>query len=99
MELKRRAPGGRIRLSFADEHALARAAALFDSAQRAADGHSLTLLSDGSVSSLRQVLDRLEHADVGVDQVAAEPPGLDDVFFALTGGDRCPEQQSLEVTR
>jgi ABC-2 type transport system ATP-binding protein len=86
-ELKRRAPGGRIRLQFADEDTLAAALRLFDGAQQAEDELSLTLASDASVAGLRRVLDRLERHQVTVGSLSAQPSDLDDVFFALTGGD------------
>jgi len=39
--------------------------------------------TDGSVASLRALLDRLD--GVAVDSIAMDEPGLDDVFFSLTG--------------
>jgi len=83
-QLKQRAPGGRVRLRFA-EGALAAASRLFDGAEQAEDGQTLILASDGSVSSLRRVLDTLAVHQLPVESLSAEPPDLDDVFFALTG--------------
>jgi ABC-2 type transport system ATP-binding protein len=37
------------------------------------------------VSSLRSVLDRLDAAQLEVDDLSIHTPDLDDVFFALTG--------------
>jgi ABC-2 type transport system ATP-binding protein len=85
-ELKKRAPGGRIRLQFAGDDALAAAAMEFDGAERGDDDLSLELASDGSVAGLRHVLDRLERHEITVEGLSAQPPDLDDVFFALTGG-------------
>jgi ABC-2 type transport system ATP-binding protein len=85
-ELKRRAPGGRIRLHFAGDDALAAAAVEFGGAERSDDDLSLELASDGSVAGLRHVLDRLERHEITVESLSAQPPDLDDVFFALTGG-------------
>ena len=41
--------------------------------------------SDGGVGALRAVLDRLDAADLEVDDLSIHTPDLDDVFFALTG--------------
>jgi ABC-2 type transport system ATP-binding protein len=87
-ELKARAPGGHVRLSFANEAAASGASALLPGAYRADDGMSLVLPSDNSVAGLRSLLDRLQAAAVPVTSVSAQPADLDDVFFALTGDER-----------
>lgn len=84
-ELKKRAPGGRIRLHFVEEDALAAAVLEFGGAERIEDDLSLELASDRSVAGIRQVLDRLERRGITVESLSAQPPDLDDVFFALTG--------------
>ena len=99
-ELKKRAPGGRIRLHFAEDDALAAAVLEFNGAKRSEDDLSLELASDGSVAGIRQVLDRLEHHGITVESVSAQPPDLDDVFFALTGSRHEPSSpNSSEVSR
>jgi ABC-2 type transport system ATP-binding protein len=45
----------------------------------------LQVPSDGSVRSLRAVLDRLDGASVEVEELSVHTPDLDDVFLALTG--------------
>jgi len=40
--------------------------------------------SDGSVTALRSLLERLDRAGVAVDELAVHTPDLDDVFLALT---------------
>jgi daunorubicin resistance ABC transporter ATP-binding subunit len=89
-QLKRLVPGGHIRLRFAD-------AAALDAASRALKEHgldesarddaaiTLTVPSDGGVGALRSVLDRLDAANLEVDDLSIHTPDLDDVFFALTG--------------
>ena len=84
-ELKRLVPGGHIRLRFAD-------AAAFDAASRLLDESTgddadlvLTVPSDGGVGNLRTVLDRLDAANLEVDNLSIHTPDLNDVFFALTG--------------
>jgi ABC-2 type transport system ATP-binding protein len=83
-ELKRLAPGGHIRLEFADADALDRAARALDVVSRDDDALSLQVSSTGGVGSLRAVLDRLDAASVVADGLSVETPDLDDVFLSLT---------------
>jgi ABC-2 type transport system ATP-binding protein len=83
-ELKRRIPGGHVRLQFADPHALRAAAAALDVASTNGDGLELQVPNDGSVASLRRLLEQLEDARVEVEQLSIHTPDLDDVFFAVT---------------
>ena len=41
--------------------------------------------SDRGVASLRRLLDRLDDAQIEVEQLSVQTPDLDDVFFAVTG--------------
>src|SRR5438128_2066486 len=84
-ELKRRIPGGHIRLQFADASGLELAARALG--EEARDDNELTLQvpTDGSVRSLRAVLDRLDDESIAVNDLSIHTPDLDDVFFALTG--------------
>jgi ABC-2 type transport system ATP-binding protein len=84
-ELKRRIPGGHIRLEFADLDDLNKALPVLGVA--AGDDTSLTVQvpGDGSVSSLRDLLGRLDAGSVRADRLSIHTPDLDDVFFALTG--------------
>ncbi|MEV1120354.1 ATP-binding cassette domain-containing protein [Actinosynnema sp. NPDC049800] len=85
-ELKRLAPGGHVELRFADDRALADAAAALGVAPDPADEPLvLRVPGDGGVRSLRALLDRLDAASVDVDGLAVRTPDLDDVFFAVTG--------------
>ena len=83
-ELKRRVPGGHVRLQFAEATGVDAAARALDGSARDADALALRVPSDGSVRSLRALLDRLESASIEVDAVSLHTPDLDDVFFALT---------------
>ena len=83
--LKQRVPGGRIRIHLGDEKALTVALSVLSHAHADDDGLSLVLSSDGRVNDLRQVLDTLEKNRIPVESLSAEPPDLEDVFFALTG--------------
>jgi ABC-2 type transport system ATP-binding protein len=84
-ELKRLVPGGHIRLRFSDATGLDAASRLLDGSARDDAGLALTVPSDGGVAALRAVLDRLDAADLEVDDLSIHTPDLDDVFFALTG--------------
>ncbi|WP_433580735.1 ATP-binding cassette domain-containing protein [Nocardia brasiliensis] len=89
-ELKRMVPGGHIRLQFAvREDLFAASAALGVAARIAADDEdedlTLAVPSDGSVKSLRAVLDRLDYEQIEVEGLAVHTPNLDDVFLTLTG--------------
>jgi ABC-2 type transport system ATP-binding protein len=83
-ELKRLVPGGHVTLRLADADGLRRAAAALDGAT--ADTAQLTLQvpSDGSVTALRHLLERLDSAAVEVHDLTMHTPDLDDVFLALT---------------
>ncbi|HET8627825.1 MAG TPA: ATP-binding cassette domain-containing protein, partial [Thermomicrobiales bacterium] len=84
-ELKRRVPGGHIRLQFADASGLDLSARTLGEVTRDDTALTLQVPTDGSVRSLRAVLDRLDRDGVAVDGVTVHTPDLDDVFFALTG--------------
>ncbi len=84
-ELKRRIPGGHVRLRFADARGLD--TALSTLGQGARDDAALTLRvpSDGSLRSLKILIDRLDDRAIEVDELSVHTPDLDDVFLALTG--------------
>ena len=84
-ELKRRIPGGHIRLQFGDPAGLESAALALGDASRDEDALTLQVPYDGSVRSLRALLGRLDEQAVPVGGLSVHTPDLDDVFFALTG--------------
>jgi ABC-2 type transport system ATP-binding protein len=84
-ELKRRIPGGHIRLQFTDATVLANAARIFGEVSRDDDALTLQISTDGGVHSLRALLDQLEQENIEVDALTVHTPDLDDVYFALTG--------------
>jgi ABC-2 type transport system ATP-binding protein len=84
-ELKRRVPGGHVRLLFTDPTALETAARLLPGSTRDDGTQMLQVPSDGSVAALRALLDRLDEESVVVDELSVHTPDLDDVFLALTG--------------
>ncbi len=83
--LKRRVPGGHVRLQFADQEGLESAARALGASARDEDALTLEIPSEGDVKSLRGLLDRLDDASVEVDSLSILTPDLDDVFLALTG--------------
>jgi ABC-2 type transport system ATP-binding protein len=84
-ELKRRIPGGHVRLQFATAQALRAAADLLDPPSCDEEKLVIQVPGDGGVKSLRQLFAQLDGADVEVEQLSIHTPDLDDVFFAVTG--------------
>ena len=83
-ELKRLVTGGHIRLQFTDADGLESAARLLGESKRDDNALALQVPSDGSISSLRSMLDRLDREAIEIDDLSIHTPDLDDVFFALT---------------
>ncbi len=86
-ELKRLVPGGRIRLEFEDAASLRAVAGALGHAPRDDADLTLEVPSDGSLASLRAVMDELDRSGVEARSLSIHTPDLDDVFFALTGHD------------
>jgi ABC-2 type transport system ATP-binding protein len=84
-ELKHLIPGSHIRLRFAGENELESAARALGEVSRDGDALTLQVPGDGSVPSLRALLNRLENESINVDALSVHTPDLDDVFLALTG--------------
>ncbi|PWW63467.1 ATP-binding cassette domain-containing protein [Actinokineospora spheciospongiae] len=84
-QLKRRIPGGHVRLRFADPLGLDAAARLLGEVSRDDDALALRVPSDGSLRSLKTLIDRLDDRAIEVDELSVHTPDLDDVFLALTG--------------
>src|SRR6266704_2149712 len=84
-ELKRRIPGGHIRLQFADASGLESAARTLGEVSRDDNELTLQVPTDVSVRSIQALLDRLYDQSIDVNEFSVHTPDLDDVFFALTG--------------
>jgi ABC-2 type transport system ATP-binding protein len=84
-ELKRLIPGGHLRLEFTDIDELRAAARVLGLAGYDDEALTLTVPSDGSVKSLRTVLDQLTDRSIDVAGLSIHTPDLDDVFLTLTG--------------
>jgi ABC-2 type transport system ATP-binding protein len=88
-ELKRRMPGGHVRLQFADLSGLESAVrSLGDVTARDDAALSLQVPNDASVRSLKALLDRLDADSIEVADLTVHTPDLEDVFFAVTGQPR-----------
>jgi ABC-2 type transport system ATP-binding protein len=84
-ELKRRIPGGHVELLFAETDALHEASALLGVSEPEDQRLALQVPGDGTLASLRRLLERLDDAHVEVKDLSIHTPDLDDVFFAVTG--------------
>ncbi len=96
-ELKRLVPGGSVRLEFADEAALDRAAQALGNGTRDDQGLALDLPNVGGVQSLRALLDRLDANAIDVDALAIRSADLDDVFLSLTGRSDGQREESVQT--
>ncbi|SDE12155.1 ATP-binding cassette domain-containing protein [Rhodococcus tukisamuensis] len=96
-ELKRLVDGGRMELQFADRAQFDLAAGALPGA--VTDDATLTVEvpTDGSVASLKALLDRIDSPDLAVERFALHTPDLDDVFFALTDAPRVPGPTSTKA--
>ncbi|BAH48567.1 putative ABC transporter ATP-binding protein [Rhodococcus opacus B4] len=83
-QLKRLVPGGHITLQLPGVRELDAASRLLGDAPRDEESLTLQVPGDGSVHSLRALLDRLDHASIEVENLTVHTPDLDDVFLALT---------------
>jgi len=84
-ELKRRIPGGHVSLRFADARGLEVAMSILGEGERDDAALTLRVPSDGSLRSLKILIDRLDDRAIEVDELSVHTPDLDDVFLALTG--------------
>ncbi|MEV0065872.1 ATP-binding cassette domain-containing protein [Amycolatopsis sp. NPDC050768] len=97
-ELKRRIPGGHVRLRFADPRGLDTAMITLDDAARDNDSLTLRVPSDGSLRSLKALIGRLDDQAIEVDELSVHTPDLDDVFLALTGNPATENTTHEKVT-
>ena len=84
-ELKWLVGGGHIRLVFSDPSQIEAAAGVLTDAARDDGALALQVPSDGSLQSLKTLLDQLD--GIQVETLSVHTPDLDDVFLALTGTD------------
>jgi ABC-2 type transport system ATP-binding protein len=87
-ELKQLIPGGHVSLRFTDAAELDLAARTLAPISRDEEELTISVPADGSVRSLRSLLDQLSQANLEPAEFTVHTPDLDDVFLALTGADR-----------
>jgi ABC-2 type transport system ATP-binding protein len=85
VQLKGLVAGGHVRVQFTDAAGLDAAVRALGDPPRDRDTLTLQVPSDGSVASVKALLDRLDGASIAVANLSIHTPDLDDVFFALTG--------------
>lgn len=90
-ELKRLVPGGHLEVRLHDSAQAARAGAALPAAGVDLDTSTLTIPTDGSIRSVKELLDSLDDPELSVESFTLHTPDLDDVFFALTGTERKEE--------
>ena len=98
-ELKRLVPGGHVLLRFADARGLESAQHLVGDGVRDDEALTLQVPSDGSLRSLKSLLDRLEDESIEVAELTVHTPDLDDVFLALTGHPAEEKQEETEAVK
>ena len=84
-ELKRRVPGGHVRLQVPTVRSVHAAVALLNGATYDEEKLEVQVPTDGTVAALRSLFRVLDEADIEVDQLSIHTPDLNDVFFAVTG--------------
>lgn len=92
-ELKERIGTARLDLIIAAESDFAKAEQTLDGQAVHADSKRrlISIASQSGVHKLREVLQRLDDADVAVENVSLHRPTLDDVFLTLTGAAATPQ--------
>ena len=78
-------PGGHVQLHFAGPDQLVSAARWLQVVTPDDDQFVLHVPDDGTVDSLRELLDGLYEEGIAVERVSIHTPDLDDVFLAVTG--------------
>ncbi|TQF67212.1 ATP-binding cassette domain-containing protein [Rhodococcus spelaei] len=96
-ELKKLVNGGHVELQFADRTQFDRAAVALPGAVTDAGTLTVEVPTDGSIASLKTLLDRIDSPELSVEQFALHTPDLDDVFFALTGAPRATGSDSTKA--
>jgi ABC-2 type transport system ATP-binding protein len=82
-ELKRRVPGGRVDVTYADSTSLTTAVGIVAGATSDEQSLTLSVPHDGTLDALKQLIGRLDNN--AVTGLEVHTPDLDDVFLALTG--------------
>jgi ABC-2 type transport system ATP-binding protein len=84
-ELKRLVPGGHVKLRLHRGDQVQKAVQILAATVSDTDPLGVQVASDGSVDSLRKILDTIDREAIEVDELTVHTPDLDDVFLTLTG--------------
>ncbi|MDA1358674.1 ATP-binding cassette domain-containing protein [Glycomyces luteolus] len=84
-ELKRLVPGGHVKLRLRRGDQVEQAVRILAATVSDTDPLGVQVASDGSVDSLRRILDTIDREGIEVDELTVHTPDLDDVFLTLTG--------------
>lgn len=100
-ELKNRVGKERVEFSFqtASNFRKALASLQGESLQTDENQRTISLANDGGVSKLRELLKKLETAEVKVDGLSLRKPTLDDVFLKLTGREVSQAEQDSDKNK
>lgn len=92
-KLKKLLPHGHIELTFNNGPDLETAEKLFGEYRATTDeqNQTLTIITDGSIKQMTDILKRLEAADIAVAGFTQKLPTLEDVFLSYTGHDSAEE--------
>ncbi|HVV08443.1 ATP-binding cassette domain-containing protein [Amycolatopsis sp.] len=83
-ELKRQIPGGHVSLRFPDVPSFESAVRVLGPVTPDPETLTVRVPGDGSVRSLKALLDRLDQAAIEVGDLSVHTPDLDDVFLTFT---------------
>ncbi|GAA2128490.1 ATP-binding cassette domain-containing protein [Glycomyces algeriensis] len=84
-ELKRLVPGGHVKLRLHRADQVQKAVQILAATVSDTDPLGVQVAADGSVESLRKILDTIDREGIEVDELTVHTPDLDDVFLTLTG--------------
>ena len=90
-ELKKLLPSGMIKLAFSDARTMKTAETVLDMyriAKSSDDNLSISVLTDGTVDALTDILTKLKQANTPALKLEQETPTLEDAFFAIIGYDK-----------
>jgi ABC-2 type transport system ATP-binding protein len=84
-QLKRLVPGGHVKLRLLRGDQVERTVRALAASVSDTDPLTVLVASDGSIDSLRRILDAVDREGIEVDELTVHTPDLDDVFLSLTG--------------
>ncbi len=99
-QLKAKVGSDRLEVTIGRKSSLEKAGQAVDSGvQIDPERRTLSIASKGGISTLKDILQRLEKAKIEVDSVSLHRPTLDDVFLSLTGHAASKETNGTESAK